>query len=124
MKRQRPVYLNPFEYRYPIAAIASITHRIAGVLLFPGIAYLLWLLTLALHSPEGFDRARALLAAPMPRIVLLLVLTALAYHLFAGLKHLVMDFHYWDGLPAGRYSSIGTMVLTGISAVLLVLWLW
>lgn len=124
MKRERPIYLNPFAYKYPIAAIASITHRVTGLLLFPSIAYLLWLLGLALRSPEGFDRANAMLRAPLPKLALLLVLVALAYHLFAGLKHLVMDFHHWDSLQAGRYSSIGAMVLTGLSAVLFTLWLW
>ena len=124
MKRERPVYLKPFAYRYPIAAIASITHRITGVLLFPAIAYLLWLLGLALQSPAGFDRAKATLETPLPKVVLLLVLVALAYHLFAGLKHLVMDFHYWDSLQAARYSSVGVVVLTGLSAAMIVLWLW
>jgi succinate dehydrogenase / fumarate reductase, cytochrome b subunit len=123
VKQERPVDLNPFGYKYPITAIASITHRITGVLLFPSIAYLLWLLALALGSPEGFERGKAILEAPVPKVVLLLVLVSLAYHLFAGMKHLVMDFHYWDNLRAAHYSSIGVMVLTGVSAILIVLWL-
>ena len=124
MKQERPVYLDPLGYKYPIAAFASLTHRITGVLLFPAIAYLLWLLGLALQSPEGFDRVKVILDAPVPKLVLLLVLVSLAYHLFAGVKHLVMDLHYWDSLQAGRYSSIGVMVLTGVSAILIILWLW
>jgi succinate dehydrogenase / fumarate reductase cytochrome b subunit len=65
-----------------------------------------------------------MLEVSLSKSVLLLVLATLAYHLFAGLKHLVMDFHHWDSLEAARYSSVVVMLLTGVSAVILVLWLW
>lgn len=124
MKTERPVYLSLTQFRWPFAAIASITHRITGVALFAAVAYLLWLLAMALESPAGFDQARETLAAPLPKLAMLLVLVALAYHVFAGIKHLVMDFHHWDTLEAGRRSSIAVFVLTGIAAVLAGVWLW
>lgn len=124
MKTERPVYLSLTSFRWPFAAIASITHRITGVLLFVAIAYLLWLLSLALESPAGFAEASDALATPLPRLILLAVLAALAYHIFAGIKHLVMDFHFWDSLEAGRRSSVAVFVLTGITIVLAGAWLW
>ncbi|MGA0839230.1 MAG: succinate dehydrogenase, cytochrome b556 subunit [Pseudomonadales bacterium] len=84
-------------------AITSITHRITGVLLFVAIAYLLWLLDTALSSADGFAAASATLAAAGPRLVLLGVIAMLWFHILAGLKHLVMDFHHWDTLEAGRH---------------------
>lgn len=124
MKTERPVYLSLTQFAWPIAAISSITHRITGVALFAGIAYLLWLLGLALDSPEGFDRAAAVMDGVLPKLVMLAVLAALAFHLFAGLKHLVMDFHRWDSLEAGRRSSIAVFVLTAVATVLAGVWLW
>lgn len=124
MKTERPVYLSLTEFAWPVAAIASITHRITGVALFAAIAYLLWLLGMALESPAGFARAGELLAAPLPKLALLAVLAGLAYHFFAGLKHLVMDFHRWDSLEAGRRSSLGVFVLTAAAVVLAGVWLW
>ena len=124
MKTERPVYLSLTQFRWPLAAIASITHRITGVLLFLAMAYLLWLLGLALQSPSGFDEAAAVVATPIGKLVMLAVLGALAYHLFAGLKHLVMDFHYWDSLRAGRVSSATVFVLTALAVVLAGVWLW
>lgn len=124
MKTERPVYLSLTSFRWPFAAIASITHRITGVLLFVAIAYLLWLLSLALESPAGFAEASTVLATPFPRLILLAVLAALAYHIFAGIKHLVMDFHFWDSLEAGRRSSVAVFVLTGVTIVLAGAWLW
>lgn len=124
MKTERPVYLSLTQFRWPFAAIASITHRVTGVALFAGVGYLLWLLSVALESPEGFATAGALLAAPLPKLVLLAVLAALVYHILAGFKHLVMDFHLWDNLEAARRSSVAVFVLTAILVVLAGAWLW
>lgn len=124
MKTERPVHLSLTQFAWPIAAISSITHRITGVALFAGIAYLLWLLGLALESPEGFERAAAILDGALGKVVLLAVLAALAFHLFAGMKHLVMDFHRWDSLEAGRRTSVSVFVLTAIATVLAGVWLW
>lgn len=124
MKTERPVYLSLTQFSWPFPAIASITHRITGVALFAGIGYLLWCLSLALESPAGFAEASATLDAPLPKLLMLAVLAALAYHVFAGIKHLVMDLHYWDSLEAGRISSISVFVLTGLSVILAGVWLW
>ena len=64
------------------------------------------------------------IAEPLPKLLLLAVLAALAYHVFAGLKHLVMDFHFWDTLEAGRRASVAVFVLTGITVVLAGAWIW
>ena len=124
MKTERPVYLSPFGYKWPLAAIASITHRITGVLLFAGMAYLVWLLGLALQSSAGFERAAEILSGSMAKLVMLVVLAALAYHFFAGIKHLVMDFHHWDTLRAGQLSSAAVFALTAVVTLLVGIWLW
>jgi succinate dehydrogenase / fumarate reductase, cytochrome b subunit len=124
MKTERPVNLALTKFSFPIMAIASITHRITGVLLFVAIAYLLWLLGLALGSPAGFAEAGDVLAQPLPKLVLLAVLAMLLFHILAGLKHLVMDFHHWDTLEAGRLASQGVFVLTVIGTAAAGVWLW
>jgi len=124
MKTERPVNLALTKFSFPIMAIASITHRITGVLLFVAIAYLLWLLGLALESPAGFAEAGAVLAQTLPKLVLLAVLAALLFHILAGLKHLVMDFHHWDTLDGGRLASQAVFVLSAIGTVIAGAWLW
>jgi succinate dehydrogenase / fumarate reductase, cytochrome b subunit len=124
MKTERPVYLSLTQFAWPIAAMASITHRGTGVALFAAVAYLLWLLGLALDSPAGFERAAALITEPLPKLVLFAVLVALAYHLFAGLKHMVMDFHHWDTLEGGRRGAVGVFIATVLAAVAAGVWLW
>lgn len=124
MSKERPVNLDLTKFSFPLPAIASITHRITGVALFAAIAYLLWLLGVALESPAGFAQVSATLGQVLPKLVLLAVLAALLYHLLAGLKHLVMDFGHWETLGGAQRASQAVFALTIIGTVLAGVWLW
>ena len=121
---ERPVYISLTQFKFPITAIASILHRITGMLLFLGIAYLLWLLDVALDSEAGFARADQALEAPVAKLVLWGVLAMLIYHILAGLKHLLMDFHIGDSFEAASAGAWGVFVLTGVLSVVVGVWLW
>ena len=108
----------------PVTAVASITHRITGAVLFVGAGYLVYLLDLALGSEAGFAEARALLEGLPGRFALWVVLAALCYHLLAGFKHLLLDFHVGDSLAGGRRSSWLVLVLSALAAIGLGVWLW
>ena len=124
MKTDRPVNLNLFKMSWPIAAIASITHRVTGVVLFVGVAFCLYGLDLALSSTQGFDEAVVLMAHPLGRVVVFGLLLALVYHIVAGIKHLLLDFHMGDSLEAARMGAVVVIIATvGITGVLGVL-LW
>jgi len=41
-------------------------------------------------------------------------ITAIFYHFISGLRHLVMDFGYWETLKAGRMSALATFISTGL----------
>ncbi len=124
MKGQRPVDLPLHTFAWPLAAIASITHRITGVLLFVGIALLLYLADLALGSQEGFAAAAKLIGEPLPKLILLAVLAALTYHIVAGIKHLLLDFHIGDSLVGGRVGAQLSIVITVVLVALMGVWLW
>ena len=49
-------------FRWPITAIASIAHRIAGAALFVGIGFGLFALDVSLSSEAGFEMLNAMLA--------------------------------------------------------------
>jgi succinate dehydrogenase / fumarate reductase cytochrome b subunit len=124
MHSERPVNLALTKFSFPLPALASITHRITGIVLFGGMAVLLWLLDLAASSPEGFTRVRILLAAPGMKLVVLAIVAALIYHVVAGVKHLFMDFHIGDTLAGGR---LGAQLSIAVSVVLIALagaWIW
>ena len=50
------------------------------------------------------------------------ILTALAYHIVGGLRHLVMDMGYWEELESGNQSARVAFVITAVLAVLAGCW--
>ena len=124
MKSNRPVNLSLTRFKWPVTAVASIAHRISGVLLFFGFGYLLYLLQLALSSESGFAQAQNLLAMVAPKLALLGVLALLAYHLLAGVKHLLLDLHVGDSMAVARRASWAVFGATTLAIALLGAWLW
>ncbi len=123
MASERPVEIAPTSY-LPVTAVASITHRITGVALFAGTAYLLYLLDLALGSEAGFARAAGLIEEGLGKFALWITLAALAYHFIAGLRHLLLDFHVGDSLAGARRSAWTTLGLAFLAAAAAGVWLW
>ena len=123
-QKERPVYLSLTQFRFPVTAIASIAHRITGMLLFLGIGYLLWLLSLALESEAGFAEAAAILKAPFARLILWGVLAGLIYHILAGIKHMFLDFHVGDTFEAASAASYVVFGLTLVLSLITGAWLW
>lgn len=121
---ERPVYLSLTQFKFPLPAIASIVHRITGVLLFLGIGFLLWLLSLALDSQAGFTEAQHVLAAPFAKLVLWGVLSMLIYHILAGVKHMFLDFHVGDTFEAASMTSYAVFGLSAVLALAAGAWIW
>jgi succinate dehydrogenase / fumarate reductase cytochrome b subunit len=123
-KKQRPVYISLTQFKFPVTAIASIVHRITGMLLFLGIGYLLWLLDLGLDSEAGFLQASAALEAPFTKLVLWGVLSMLIYHILAGVKHMFLDFHIGDSFAAASTSAYLVFAMSAVLAVVTGVWIW
>ena len=124
MRPERPISLSLARFRWPVTAIASIAHRVSGILLFIGFAYLLYLLDLALSSAAGFAEASALLATIGPKLALWGVLALLAYHLLAGVRHLLLDLHVGDTFAAAKAAAWLVFAATAVATALLGAWLW
>ncbi|MFX6250200.1 succinate dehydrogenase, cytochrome b556 subunit, partial [Acinetobacter baumannii] len=58
---KRPVNLDLRTIKLPVTAYTSILPRISGVILFLGIAVLLFALDKSLSSEEGFEQVKACL---------------------------------------------------------------
>ncbi len=67
--RRLLVFLNLAQIRFPIGAIASIAHRVSGVLLFIALPVLAALLDASLRSEAGFASVRGLLSSPLSLVV-------------------------------------------------------
>ncbi len=124
MKAHRPVNLNLFTIKFPIPAIISILHRLSGVLLFLAIPLLLWMLDQSLQSRDSFMQLQTTLALPIVKLVIWLILSAMIFHLLAGVRHLLMDMSFGESLQGGRCTAWSVTLLSIILIVLLGYWLW
>jgi succinate dehydrogenase / fumarate reductase cytochrome b subunit len=97
----RPVFFDLRRIGQPVTAVVSFGHRVSGVVLALVIPIAAWLLQRSLRDPDGFSAVVAILASAGGRIGVVLFAWALAHHLFAGVRHLLFDFHVATG-PANR----------------------
>ena len=118
---ERPINLDISKFSFPFAALASITHRISGVIMFVAIAFLLSWFDEATASPEGFA---AIADSGMVKFLLWLILCAVSYHFFAGIKHLLLDFHIADTVEAGEKAAKIAVGTAAVVALLLGIWIW
>ena len=63
---------------------------------FVAVGILLWLLGTSLSSPEGFEQASAIMGSFFVKFIMWGILTALAYHVVVGIRHMMMDFGYLE----------------------------
>ena len=124
MNKKRPVNLDIATIKLPITAYVSILHRVSGVFLFAGVAVLLWMLDASLDSQEGFNSIGDLAANPFCQFVLWTVLAGLAYHMVAGIRHLIMDFGIGESLKGGQTGAKIALFVAIVLIVLAGVWVW
>lgn len=124
MKDKRPVNLDLFSIHLPLAAWTSIAHRASGVIVFVGIAILLWVFDLSMSSEEGFNRVRETMMSPLFKFIIWAILSALAYHLVAGVKHLLLDMGIGESKEAAPRGATLVIIVSLILIVLLGVWIW
>jgi len=117
-KKPRPKYLSLtallFEIRLPLPGWVSILHRISGALLvFPFVAWLLYLLDTSLASEAGFERIRThYLQMPIVKLALLVFIWSYCHHFCAGIRFLLLDLNKGIELRQARASSVIVLVVS------------
>jgi len=124
VKDNRPVNIDLTTFKYPLTAITSILHRISGIVIFAGVALLLYLLQLSLESAAGFAEVTALLDNMLVKFLSWSVLAALLFHLIAGVKHLLMDMGIGESLAGGVLAAKLTLIFSFIAIITAGFWLW
>ena len=117
-----PVFLNLAQIRFPIGAIASIAHRVAGVLLFIALPVVALMLDASLRTEAGFAAVRDLLSSPFWVATAAVLLWALVHHVLAGVRHLLMDVGVGSELVRARASA--RLVLVAAPALTLLFLVW
>lgn len=124
VKKQRPVHLDLQTIRFPATAIASILHRVSGVIMLFAVGILIWLLSESLASAESFAGIQSLFDTFIVKFVVWGILTALGYHLIVGLRHLIMDTGRWEELESGNASTKAAFVIAAAWSIIAGIWVW
>ena len=120
--RRLPVFLKLAQIRFPIGAIASIAHRVSGVLLFIALPVVAVLLDTSLRDEAGFASVRDLISSPLAVVAAGVLVWALVHHVLAGIRHLLMDVGIGGELERARASARLVLLAAPALALLLLVW--
>ena len=120
----KPVYINLFKIQLPLSALLSISHRVSGILIFfmvlPFSAYILNMLLASQASFISFLDAYK--ASFFLRTFVLFNILIFVYHVIAGIRHMLMDFHLIsETLSASNTSAKIAIILFLVIALLTIL---
>lgn len=124
MNNNRPVNLDLSTLRFPVMAIASILHRIAGIVIFLLLPFMLYYLDYSLRGATFFQAIEVFFDKPLIKFVLWVFSSALTYHIIAGVRHIIMDLGFGEGLENARLGAILVITLATLSVVGLGVWIW
>jgi len=122
--KQRPVNLDLLTIKQPPPAIVSIMHRISGVVIAVLLPFMVCGLSCSLQSPESFLKIKQCLESFGTRFFIWVFLSALAFHVIAGLRHLLMDAGFAETASAGKKTAYIALVFAFVVIVSLGICLW
>lgn len=86
---------------------------------------MMYALSLSLESQSGFDEAAVMLSDSFfARLIAWGLVSALLYHFFAGIKHLIMDAGHLEEIESGNKAAQVTLIISGVSILLAGVWIW
>jgi succinate dehydrogenase / fumarate reductase cytochrome b subunit len=117
---KRPVFLELWRIKLPMAGFISILHRVSGVLMVLAIPVVAVQFHEAMSGPAGFAASLAFLDQLWVKLALLVLVWGLLHHLFAGIRYLALDLGFGlDREPARQ--SAWVVLIAGVVATALVL---
>ncbi|QHG92328.1 succinate dehydrogenase, cytochrome b556 subunit [Coxiella endosymbiont of Amblyomma sculptum] len=125
MRAERTINLNLIRFHFPLTAVVSIFHRISGCVLFLCIPFSLYFVYQSLLSEESFLHLKRLLSHDWwLKVFVWTVLSATLFHLFSGIRHLMMDFGFGESVRIGNATASAVFVISSVSIVLIGIWIW
>ncbi|UNU74167.1 succinate dehydrogenase, cytochrome b556 subunit [Moraxella nasovis] len=123
MKSNRPVNLPLSQViavnsKSPIA-MASILHRISGIVLFLLVPVMLCILQTSLSSVEGFE---SVAHNGFLRFVAWIFVAATAYHFVMGIKHLLADMGMNEEFKSGKTAAVISFIIAAVLIVASFVW--
>ena len=120
----KPVYINLFKIQLPLSALLSITHRVSGMLIFffvlPVSAFIFNLLFQSSDSfalfMDSYNKSIFI------RTFVLFNILVFEYHVIAGIRHMLMDFHLIsETLSSSNTSAMVALIFFFVISLLTIL---
>lgn len=124
MRKDRPKNLDLSTVKFPITAIASILHRVSGIIVFIALAIFLTLLNCSLTSAEDFQRVQSYFDLFIVGFVFWGALTGLAYHAVFGVRHMIQDLGYWEEMDSASLTAKVGFAITVALSILAGILVW
>lgn len=123
MKKNRPINLPLSQViavnsKSPIA-MASILHRVSGIVLFLLVPVMLCILQTSLSSEQGFASVFDNVAL---RFVAWIFVAATAYHFVMGVKHLLADMGMNEEFKSGKTAAVISFVIAFVLIIASFVW--
>jgi succinate dehydrogenase / fumarate reductase cytochrome b subunit len=124
MIQKRPTNINLLKIQLPLSALLSITHRISGMLIFflvlPGSAIAL---SFMYDNQDSYNNFINFYMTNLPtKLILISLVLIFQYHIFTGIRHMLMDFHFLEeSLSTSFRSAIFTLLVFLLNAILTIL---
>ena len=117
---ERPLspHLTVYKFKYTLAA--SILNRFAGLNLSAGLLLLVYWLADIAGGARAYAQARQVLSLGICKLIYAILLASFAYHLLAGLRHLVWDTGRGLERETARRSAWIIAFLSAVLALILV----
>ena len=121
--RERPLSPHLTVYRMSrYSLLTSFTNRVTGLLLSAGFLMLVCWLTALARGPRAYARVHEAFGAPLYKLVYAVLLAAFAYHLIAGIRHLIWDSGRGLEKAQSQRSAWAVLLASLLLAVLLIYW--
>lgn len=120
--KRRPRFLNLFQVKFPVGAIASIGHRISGVLLLCFLPLSVIALEHSLDSPASFAGLRDTLSTYWLLPLLIAGAWSLTHHILGGVRHMLMDIGIGYRLDNARATARAVIVSSLLVACGTLIW--
>ena len=111
-------------YRLPLAAFASLFHRVSGALLVFLLPFALYLLDKSLLSEISFEYFKGFTSHWLAKLLILALVWGYLHHFCAGVRHLLMDLHVGLDKDSGRRSAVSVFIVSLALTVLVALKLY
>jgi succinate dehydrogenase / fumarate reductase cytochrome b subunit len=122
--KARPMNLNLFVIRFPITAISSICHRISGIWIFICLPFVLLMLQESLANVESFADISNKFNIIYYKLFFFSFLIASIYHAIAGIRHIIMDFGFFESKNDSKVTSWIVIISSIIISLLLGVYIW